>query len=149
MTRVLLTLALVATSCAAPNGPWRVQGVASAAEEAQALQLVEAARAVLPDEKGWLAQGGHIYLFPDVRGVCSVPPPKVPTGCCTTGRVWVLHPHPVGGYDVARSALAHELAHLGLASGGGFGGPLDLVSEARADAGALLVVQEYRRATAP
>lgn len=141
--RWLLLLALA--GCATPRGPWTVQGVASVTEELQALQLVEAARAVLPDEKGWLAAGGTIHLLPDLRGVCSVPAPAVATGCCTTGRVWVLHPHPVGGYDVARSALAHELAHLGLASGGGFSGPLDLVSEARADAGALLVLQEYRR----
>ena len=144
---LILALLLLA-GCATPRGPWVVQGVASADEEAQALALVEAAKRVLPDEKGWLAQGGTIWLFPDVSFACAVPAPLKPAGCCEPGRVWVRWPHGSAA-DLTGSALPHELAHLGLASGGGFSGPLDLVSEARADAGALIVVQEYRRATAP
>lgn len=143
--RFLVLLAL--TACATPDGPWRVSGLGVSDDtKAQALALVEAAKRVLPDDNGWLAQGGTIWLEPVISGACYVPPPMLPTGCASPRSIWVLYPHPTGGLDVTRGALPHELAHLGLASGGGFAGPLDLVSEERADAGALLVTQEYRRA---
>jgi hypothetical protein len=142
---VRLALAILAlTACATPRGPWTVQGVASSDEEAQAIALVEAAKRVLPDEKGWLAAGGRIWLGPDVAFACAVPAPLKPAGCAEPGAIWVRWPHGAAA-DLTASALPHELAHLGLASGGGFSGPPDLVSEARADAGALLVVQEYRK----
>ncbi len=138
----LIIALLLLVGCATPKGPWVVQGVASADEEAKALALVEAAKRVLPDEKGWLAWGGTIWLQPDLTGICSVPPPKVPTGCASPQAIWVLYPHPVGGYDLALGALPHELCHLGLARGGAFGGPLDMATEDQANACALLVRKE-------
>lgn len=137
-------LALLAlTACATPKGPWRVVGVASDAEAAQALAIVEAAKRVTPDEKGWLAMGGTLYLQPDVRGVCTSV--THPSGCATPHALWVLHPHPVGGYDLAAGALPHELCHIGLESGGGFAGPVIIPNDDQADACALLVLKEYRR----
>ncbi len=141
---LILALLLLA-GCATPKGPWVVQGVASADEEAKALALVEAAKRVLPDEKGWLAWGGTIWLQPDLTGICSVPPPKRPTACTSPRSIWLLYPHPVGGLDVLGSALPHELCHLGLATGGAFSGPLDLKSDTEADACAARVLEEYRR----
>lgn len=141
-------LALLLCACAAPRGPWVVQGVASREEEIQALALAEAARRVLPDAKDWLSAGGTIYLSPDISWACPVPTGRVAAGCSEPGAIFVLWPHPRCGpaADLTCSALAHELAHLGLAKGGGvFGGPVDLATEDQADAGALLVVQEYRR----
>ena len=154
MTRAqfLGAAAVVLLGCTTPNAPWYVSGLdATDATRKQAADLVEAAKRVTPDKKGWLAWGGTITFLPDLTGYCSVPQGKIPTGCAQAQRLWILWPHPActGGADLACSALPHELCHLGLASGGGFSGPLDLVSDERADACALLVVQEYRRATAP
>lgn len=146
--RRAIPIALLLAACAAPRGPWVVQGVASSAEELQAIALAEAAKRVLPDAKDWLAGGGTIYLFPDVSWACPVPAGRVATGCSETGAIFVLWPHPRCGPadDLTCSALAHELAHLGLARGGGmFGGAVDLATDDQADAGALLIVQEYRR----
>lgn len=129
--------------CATPNAPWYVNGLdATDATRRQAADLVEAAKRVTPDKKGWLAQGGMIWLEPDVRGVCYAPPPKAPTGCASPHSIWILFPHPVGGYDLALGTLPHELCHLGLAKGGAFGGPLDMAAEDQADACALLVRKE-------
>jgi hypothetical protein len=144
---------MLSTGCAhaAPASPraWTVVG-GSVDQAAQAQQLVSAARSVLPDLKGYLAAGGRIVLSaalePAPKGRCFAPPPRQLSGCSGPGRIEVLWPHPrcAAGADLTCSALAHELAHLGLASGGGYAGPVDVVSEERAEAGGLLIIQRWR-----
>lgn len=145
MTRAALLLLL--SACATPRGAWTVTG-GTPDEQAQALAIEAAAERVTPDAKGWLARGGAIFLRPNLVGDCPVPPELVPAGCSNPGAILVLWPHPrcPPGSDLTCSALAHEACHLGLEGGGGLlGGPVDTVTDERADACALLVNQEYLR----
>lgn len=128
------------TACATPSGPWVTSGL-PVALEAQVQAYIHAAKVVTPDKKGFLAWGGDIIFKPDLTGYCVVPPGKRVSGCSEPGVIWVLWPTPWGGEDITRTSLQHEICHLGLASGGAFGGPLTLATDAQADACALLVNQ--------
>lgn len=133
---------LLLVGCATPKGPWVVAGPGTPeATQARANELVEAAKRVTPDRKGWLSQGGTIWLKSYVGDTCYALPPKIPTGCAAPQSIWILYPHPAAGYDLDGGALPHELCHLGLAKGGAFGGPLDTATDDQADACSLLVRQ--------
>lgn len=146
---LILLAALLLAGCATPKGSWRVEGDVTEAERLEALELVEAARRILPDEQGWLAMGGVIYMRPDVTGVCSAPAPRVPTGCSSPHALWVLFPHPVHGRDLPASSLPHELCHIGLERPSTWFEPVIIPSDEQADACALLVRLEYLRSTSP
>lgn len=147
MRRLSLALLLL-SACATPQGLWYASGLYSDDVLKQATAIVEAAKRVTPDEKGYLAQGGMIWIEPSIVGACPVLTGDTPAGCSEPGGIWLLWPHPrcSPGSDLTCSALAHEACHLGLARGGGLlGGPVVYATEDQADACALLVNQEYRR----
>lgn len=115
--------------------PWTVAGTASSEEARQALALVEAAAVVYPETplRTW---GRRILLAPEVGALCyGLPPSAGIAGCSDLTTVYVRWPHGACG-DLTCSALPHELAHIGQQGNG---------TEPQADAGALLIVLEYRR----
>ena len=132
-------IALLLASCAAPRGPWVVQGTVDSATASQALAIVEAARRVAGPSA--LDGGGRVVLLPSLDGFapCTARPGNHLSGCCACGgtqsTVYVLWPHPrcPAGADLTCSALAHELGHV------------ISLDEGRSDAFGLLVVQEWRR----
>jgi hypothetical protein len=132
--RLLPLLALLA--CAhVPARPaaWSVEGEGP---RAQALALVEAARRIYPS----LPVGGVVQLVPlDAYRICYGPKPAsvraIITGCVMRDGVAVAWPTPFACADLLCSALGHELAHAGGAA-----------TEDAANAGALLIVQEWRKA---
>ncbi len=144
MQRVPLIALLLLTACAVTHRPWNVQG-GTADEQRVALELAEAAKRATPDRQDYLAYGGTILIVPvaEADARCGGPGSA---GCGWPGEIVVLWPHPrLPGAGFERSALAHELCHLGLARGINWWGTVYEVPEAQADACALLVVQEWRR----
>lgn len=132
-----LALAFLLAGCATGQTPqpWTVAGTASSEEARQALALVDAAQVVYPDVplKTW---GRRIFLAPEIGGLCyGLPAPSGISGCADPGNVYIRWPHGACA-DLTCSALPHELSHLGMQGNG---------TEAQADAGALLIVLEYRR----
>ena len=132
-----LALALLLASCAGPRGPWTVRAPQTGLDpalDAQAHALIEAAGRVYGAEP--YQAGGLIILAPEINALCF---PGVDlgrlvvTGCVGTGAVFIKWPMP-GCADLTCSALPHELAHVGGAD-----------SDGAAEAGALLIVKEYRK----
>ncbi len=131
------TVALLLAACAPARGPWTVRAPVTgldSALDAQAHALIEAAGRVYPAAR--YQGGGLIVLAPEINRLCF---PGVDlgrlvvTGCLSQSGIYVRWP--VGTCpDLTCSALPHELAHLGGADGDG-----------AADAGGLLIVQEWRR----
>jgi hypothetical protein len=134
VTRAILVLALVAcVHVPARPAVWTVEGEGP---HDQALELVEAARRVYPA----LPAGGVVHLVPlDAYRLCYGPKPpaepRIITGCIMRDGVAVAWPTPFPCADLACSALPHELAHAGGSQ-----------TEGAADAGALLITQELRKA---
>jgi hypothetical protein len=96
--------------------------------------MAEAARRVYPGRYGC----GVVHLAPEIAALCYGPQVDrcwVVNGCLMRDGVAVRWPLP-GCADLGCTALAHELAHYA-------GAP----SEGAADAGGLLISQEYRRAS--
>lgn len=125
-----LALALVACAHVPRSTAWTVEGDGPREE---ALAMVAAARRVYPN-----LGGGVVHFVPgDAYVACYGPKPPaergVVTGCLVKDGVVVAWPVPWAG-GLEASALPHELAHRAGAA-----------TEDQADAGALLVVLEYRR----
>ncbi len=131
-----ITLALLLASCVSAQGPWTVRDPARGVDpalDAQAHALIEAAGRVYPADR--YQAGGLVILAPDVTHLCfpTYTGPLVVTGCLGTGAIYIRWP--LGACaDLTCSALPHELAHLGGAE-----------SDDAANAGGLLIVQEWRR----
>lgn len=153
----LILALLLLVGCATPRGPWVVRDHLPEEFGPQTLAMIEAAKAVTPDAKGWLARGGTVWWHSGSETVldsyCGARPGAIITGCSFPGRVdvlfwpWAPLNHGTNPPDITRTALAHELCHIGLETGGGYGGPVRIPSEEQADACALLVIQEYRKTT--
>lgn len=150
----LPVILLLLTACATPKGEWTVIESPTQVVAAQALQIVAAAKRVLPDKAGLLAAGYTIRLSPEIQADCAICTAGTEAGLfsgCITDSVRILYPTPWAGTDLTRSALAHELAHLGLKRGGGCPPPFCEApywpTEAECDAAALLVLQEFRRSS--
>lgn len=130
MTRLrLLVLALALTGCLSPPPGWTVTG-GTPAQQAQALQLLEAARVVAP---GSLQGDG---------GVGIVGPYDLPFYClsCAAGCAYFSDGRPVvvvlDQPDISAGALPHELAHIIRRSS----------DEQAADQLGAVILAEYRRA---
>jgi hypothetical protein len=111
---------------------WSVEGDGP---RGQAIAMVEAARRVYPS----LPTGGVIHLVPfDAYRLCYGPKPpaepRIITGCIMRDGIAVAWPPPFACSDLTCSALPHELAHAGGSD-----------TEGSADAGALIIIQEYMR----
>lgn len=144
--QVLGAAAVVAlVGCATPKGPWVVTGTDDDSFKAGVQVIVDAAKRVTPDEKGWLAMGGEIRVQtpPDWINCNPWTPPEKTSGCSGPGIVQILIYPPFLGPHPLQTALPHELCHLGLERGSGFfGGPVVIPSEREADDCARAVILE-------
>lgn len=118
---------LVLAACGPAPGPWTVEGA-----EWNVRPWVEAAISVTGDRSELLAAGGRIVVLPDLTAACGFPA----YGCAAPGLIYIE-----AGRPIERSALAHELCHLGLTHGGGYSGPVVRPTEQEADAAAAQVRQ--------
>jgi hypothetical protein len=141
------------------TGQWIVTtGLLSLTDEqiATAYMVVDAANRVMPDERGWIAAGGEIRAI--VGSETGLAPYCTTfgghaSGCNSYGEkiIYILICKPMTSTcpipgDMTKNALAHELAHIGLARPPPwYGGMSYDPSEAEAEAGAALIVQEYRK----
>lgn len=158
--RALLLLLLV--GCSTPRGPWHVRWHLPEELGPQSVAMVEAAKRVTPDARGYLARGGVIEWYSGandaLKSLCPVPPGRLPSGCSSPGKIDVLFwpweplnhafvgPDGLFVADITRTSLAHELCHLGLTPGVGiFGGASSGPSEAEADGCAGRVLDEFLR----
>lgn len=137
---------VVGAGCPVIQTDWVMYGNVTLEQQAQALELIEVAKEVTPDAKRYLANGGVLSFrtVSEMVGRCAVPEGMAASGCSSPGAIDVLLAPPRFGPDLLETSLPHELCHLGMASGGGCSGPLDLTSEAVADACGARVVARYR-----
>lgn len=129
MRYLFLVLALAGCGVSPPPG-WTVYG-GTPAQQAQALQLLDAARTVAPGSLQGDGGIGIVGLY-ELPGYCTMPA----TNCAYSlqdGRTVVIV---LDMPDLSLGALPHELAHHILNSG----------DQGAADRLGLLIVAEYRRA---
>jgi hypothetical protein len=136
--RSLFLMLLLSAACPARRAPWTVTPSQGAAWDAVARAIIERVKAVTGDKSGRLAAGGaiHVHTPPDWITLCEGRDPTHVSGCNAAGRIDILLYPGVGlGPGAEKTALAHEACHLGGETGGGvFGGPVDQLNEADANA---------------
>ena len=140
MNRALAVVLLLLAGCAVTERPWRFTGAPRPADWDEKLpRLVAASRTVSGDRKEWLKAGGVVIVYDTMEAIdgrCPVKPGWHVAGCAGPGGIDILLFPPKGiGPDLYRTALAHELCHLGLTHGGGmWHGPVVGATEPEADA---------------
>jgi hypothetical protein len=157
MTRAVVTLALCLSACTAPHAPWTLAGDHLDAQQVADVDgIVAASLRVMPDRRDYIAHGGEIQISRNVSidASCGI---EYASGCCADrGRkIWLLICTPQTSEcpvsDIIEyTALAHELAHLGLAvPPHWYGGGASDATEREADAGAREIIAEWKRGRLP